>query len=115
MSHWAESSVFPLGLIPHIIFVLIAVVYIGYRYFKYRKGYQLSLIFFVVLTLLYDSKVSLEGSVGNTVCIIGSVVEIILFVLTLVLGIKSFISASKEAKEEKAAEENKQEEKTENV
>ena len=50
MSHWAESSVFPLGLIPHIIFVLIAVVYIGYRYFKYRKGYQLSLIFFVVLT-----------------------------------------------------------------
>ena len=115
MSHWAESAIFPLGLIPHIIFILAAVIYIGYRFIKYRKGYQLSLLFFVVLTLVYDSKINVKGSIANTLCVVVSVIEAILFVLTLVLGIRAFISASKENKKEKAEQEIKQEEKIENI
>ena len=42
-------------------------------------------------------------------------IESILFVLTLVLGIRAFILASKENKKEKAEQEIKQEEKTENI
>lgn len=106
MSNIAQTAIFPLILPLHILFVLMAVVYVGVRFIKYKKAYQITLILFVALTLVFRLTSSASGSVADLIFEIGAIAEGVLFLLTIILGIKTIFNSKKTEEQDGKPDEN---------